>query len=262
MSLGCIYNSCPQQSARDARRAWNRLSKKREIPITLLRCKKLPEGWTFVAEYADGQSIALTKKERENMRRGEWTELREDIKSEFSKLKLTSETERAWAAGFFDGEGSVSRCRSGGSGRYYPSIHVSQVNPIPLIRFSLAVGLEGCVRGPYIKRSNKCKPVWIFTGRSVPKTLRIAYAIGAYLSAPKLEQFLNVTNTCIDTCEKIPIHRLIRNTSGIVIRGGAVRASSEEIMTCLTLLREHLTKLLTRPKPTLQSDLNSLQAAA
>ncbi len=50
--------------------------------------------------------------------------------------------ELAWAAGFFDGEGSTSYTSTRGLTRinYYPRLHISQKNETTLLRFQQAIG--------------------------------------------------------------------------------------------------------------------------
>lgn len=68
-----------------------------------------------------------------------------------------SQIERAWAAGFFDGEGSTG-CYSG-----VLKVGISQQHPAVLERFAQAVG-EGYVNGPYLRRG---KQVWTFTAQGL-----------------------------------------------------------------------------------------------
>ncbi len=54
---------------------------------------------------------------------------------------MASETELAWAAGFFDGEGSVSVVRRSPRGRYwYPLVQVGNRERSPIERFKEIVG--------------------------------------------------------------------------------------------------------------------------
>lgn len=95
--------------------------------------------------------------------------------------------ELAWAAGFFDGEGSIQLRRG-----TMLQLYVGQTDPRPLERFAAAVG-AGKVRGPYGPYARNGKPnnwkpmyAWQLGGRkaeSVFATLR------PYLSEPKREQY-------------------------------------------------------------------------
>lgn len=79
-------------------------------------------------------------------------------------------TELAWAAGFFDGEGSTKK-------KYYgyktkkgfvkkPTkdicMTIAQCDRRPLLRFKKAVGNLGCINGPYQYAPNK-RPYWIWS---------------------------------------------------------------------------------------------------
>lgn len=106
------------------------------------------------------------------------------------------QTELAWAAGFFDGEGSVyvrltKRHKGGTTGKYYPittvDIQVSQSDKRPLIRFLKVIDI-GRIVGPYQPTNPKAKLYWRWqtSGRpSVHKTLSLMWP---YLSEPKKEQ--------------------------------------------------------------------------
>lgn len=93
--------------------------------------------------------------------------------------------ELAWAAGFFDGEGSfgVDRKRP----YRYLTASLSQTDPRPLCRFVAAVGM-GNVTGPTretSRLSRKCKWRVQFSGT---KAVAVATALTPHLSPPKLEQ--------------------------------------------------------------------------
>lgn len=86
---------------------------------------------------------------------------------------MTAETELAWAAGFFEGEGSLSISTSYNAKRYrcpeckgphFSAIHLSvaQHELSRLQRFQQAVEL-GVVRGPY-PRETSDKWVWVSRG--------------------------------------------------------------------------------------------------
>ena len=109
---------------------------------------------------------------------------------------VRDELQLAWAAGFFDGEGSVfvnnnKRSKGGTTGKMYSlvsvDISVAQVRREPLDRFHAAVGI-GTVNGPYAPRSNQ-QPHFRFNASGRPSVLHIATALWPYLSQPKREQF-------------------------------------------------------------------------
>jgi hypothetical protein len=102
--------------------------------------------------------------------------------------------EMAWAAGFFDGEGSTFVLRHkqsrGGTGRLYPcvsvGISVCQTDRRPLDRFVAALGL-GKVRGPYRPRGNQ-RPYFRWERAGRPSVHRALVRLWPYLSDPKKEQ--------------------------------------------------------------------------
>lgn len=101
------------------------------------------------------------------------------------------ETERAWAAGFFDGEGSATYIKA----RRKLEVSAKQVDRRPLDRFVKAVGW-GKVYGPYDSGGNanpyNSKPChrWQLNGE-VP-ICDFLTKIGPYLSEPKFEQITKV----------------------------------------------------------------------
>src|SRR5215472_5877824 len=61
-----------------------------------------------------------------------------------------SREELAWAAGFFEGEGSFTLNRSRLQPRPQPHLTISQVERAPLERFMAAIGGFGHIYGPYV----------------------------------------------------------------------------------------------------------------
>lgn len=74
-----------------------------------------------------------------------------------------------WAAGFFDGEGSVhgnhkeGKRRKDGTRRVYSRISVSNTERSLLVRFKLALGNRGCINGPYPRNGGRTTPIWHWT---------------------------------------------------------------------------------------------------
>jgi hypothetical protein len=107
---------------------------------------------------------------------------------------MGSEVELAWAAGFFDGEGSVSVHRDKRPGRR-PAIRleIEQVDDRPLFRFYVAVGglgshsIRSGPRGP-----NRRVLYRIFAANE--PALTILGRLWPWLSEPKREQIVRVLN--------------------------------------------------------------------
>lgn len=108
-----------------------------------------------------------------------------------------ADTELAWAAGFFDGEGTIfvnnikrlSHPERPGAPSYpctSPVIGIAHVRREPLDRFAIAVG--GRIRGPYKPRTERSQPYfrWEASGRG--SVHRVISLLWPYLSAPKREQ--------------------------------------------------------------------------
>lgn len=98
--------------------------------------------------------------------------------------------ERAWAAGFFDGEGWVGR-----NGRATHSIRItlSQIDRVTLDRFCSAVGV-GKVCGPFADRVNMRKnrgarPYWVFRASSRADVIGVWECLHEWLSPVKRDQF-------------------------------------------------------------------------
>lgn len=93
------------------------------------------------------------------------------------------DNELAWAAGFFDGEGSIGVIRRDGT----LHVQIGQNDPRPLDRFARAVG-TGQVRGPYGPYLPGRKPQWKFTAYGV-EAAAVMDRLMPYLSGPKQEQY-------------------------------------------------------------------------
>lgn len=101
---------------------------------------------------------------------------------DFTWVELADcEMERAWAAGFFDGEGNVSI-----STRGYLLVQIAQCDQEPLIRFQHAVRC-GRVLGPY--RRAKCKPFWVFQVTNNDDGQLVYARLRPYLCGTKREQW-------------------------------------------------------------------------
>ena len=106
-------------------------------------------------------------------------------------MLVASNEELAWAAGFFDGEGTTSGAydtrRSGG---YQMRMSVEQAGEDAvclLSRFQCAIGL-GNITGPRWKK-NGVKPQYRVAIHGIRRSLLTASVLWPYLSKPKREQF-------------------------------------------------------------------------
>lgn len=101
--------------------------------------------------------------------------------------KTNTEIELAWAAGFYDGEGSLSTIKPAGTCiNYALTMEVSQVDRRPLERFHNAVGNIGKIVLLKSKRPN-CSPIHrlTLTRKNAEKVIELLWP---YLSDPKKEQ--------------------------------------------------------------------------
>ena len=103
--------------------------------------------------------------------------------------------ELAWAAGFFDGEGSTFLNNRGARGRRWrPTVRlgIGQTDVRPLERFKAAVGGLGTVRGPYGPYQTSSyvmrTPRWQWDVQGIELTQAIIAMLWKWLSPPKREQ--------------------------------------------------------------------------
>lgn len=103
---------------------------------------------------------------------------------------MRNETELAWAAGFFDGEGSTSLARSRDGRTITVRMVLNQTRPEPLQRFQRAVGAGKCF-GPHRKDKNpRHSPQWFWQAQSRADVAQVIECLWPYLSLPKREQFV------------------------------------------------------------------------
>lgn len=103
------------------------------------------------------------------------------------KAILGSREELAWAAGFFDGEGTVSWAKNV-HGRGTFTIKISQLDTETLDRFRAAVG-TGTIGGPYPNGKRNNGAAYIYQWRqSGPLGVDAFNAIRPYLSSIKRKQ--------------------------------------------------------------------------
>ena len=95
--------------------------------------------------------------------------------------------ELAWAAGFFDGEGTISFKPNGKGNKGRPDIQIAQSEVYPLERFKLAVGV-GKVYGPYGPYTTQSKPYWLYDAGLPANVQLVIERMWKYLSPTKRGQ--------------------------------------------------------------------------
>lgn len=108
---------------------------------------------------------------------------------------VNNQIELAWAAGFYDGEGSSKKInyhyKTKKGIKKKPSqnivMSVSQTDLEPLKRFKKAVNNIGHINGPYQYGSNK-RPYWIWSA-SCASAQQVFKLLKPYLSSIKKKQF-------------------------------------------------------------------------
>lgn len=125
--------------------------------------------------------------------------------------------DRAWAAGFWDGEGCTSISVRPGTARV-PRIvaEVAQVDREVLDRFAAIVGI-GRVNGPYEQKNPNARPFYTWRVEGVPNLLHLKEILFPYLGTVKREQMLHGIETrqtweATATCELG--HRLSQSERG------------------------------------------------
>jgi len=100
--------------------------------------------------------------------------------------------ELAWAAGFFDGEGSFCVLIPNRK-TMRPMLHatIHQTNKITLERFQTACGGLGRITGPYTKaRAWNSKPYWVWQTSKFEHAQQVVLCLWPWLSSPKRTQAL------------------------------------------------------------------------
>lgn len=98
---------------------------------------------------------------------------------------MSKQTELAWAAGFFDGEGSFS------TNKGYITAHVTQADDLPILkRFHRAVGI-GRIYGPY-QRQARWKPFAKWQAIATHEVDELFRLLSPYLSPVKKRQYRTV----------------------------------------------------------------------
>lgn len=113
--------------------------------------------------------------------------------------------ELAWAAGFFDGEGTAvlanansKRRHASGGRRDYPTplLAVTQhYDPETIHRFHRAVCGLGAVSGPHCSRGTAYHPRWAWSCRRPHEAIAVVALLWRFLSGPKRRQIAAVMST-------------------------------------------------------------------
>jgi len=103
-----------------------------------------------------------------------------------------SELGIAWAAGLFEGEGSVSCVpmkHNGDYSRGYYTRHVcvSMTDYDVLVKLQHATGL-GKIRGPYQDARRNAKPIWVWSASGYSEMVEALRLFSPYLSSRRLDQ--------------------------------------------------------------------------
>lgn len=95
--------------------------------------------------------------------------------------------ELAWAAGFFDGEGSAYLVKTRQQNSPTMAVNIGQTDPRPLQRFVDALGF-GKVGGPYKTTGGANKDRWQIQFSGKDHVHQFIWMLWPYLSEPKREQ--------------------------------------------------------------------------
>ncbi len=123
-----------------------------------------------------------------------------------SMASLT-EVDWAWAAGFYEGEGSVYQ-KSGARWPSAPQIHIQQVNKEPLVWLQEKFGGE--IYGPRIPKNPNAQPYWAWNVNRYEEAKAFAYGILPWLSDKKRSELMqkiefheNIKEVALNYCSKV-----------------------------------------------------------
>lgn len=98
---------------------------------------------------------------------------------------LINKDELRWAAGFWDGEGTV-RSPNGRSGFW---MQIAQVDRRPLDRFHAAMSGLGMIYGPYQHRNKKHSPYFVWNCSKFEHAQQVMAMLWSFLCEGKRDQF-------------------------------------------------------------------------
>lgn len=103
---------------------------------------------------------------------------------------MTTESELAWAAGFWDGEGCASGTQKCNTFSVFLRT-VQHFTPECLHRFQESLGGRGYVRGPYVKPETG-NQYWTWTCSRQAEIVEVMDLLFPFLSSPKQDQYERV----------------------------------------------------------------------
>lgn len=106
-----------------------------------------------------------------------------------------NQLELSWAAGFYDGEGTIwykkpvrTGERSSRGGRGQLRISIQQTDPEVLERFRDAVHV-GRVTGPWVRKTPTASPFWQYEAHRFSEVMAVVGFLWRFLSSAKRDQF-------------------------------------------------------------------------
>lgn len=129
---------------------------------------------------------------------------------------MNTDTDYAWAAGFWDGEGNVSLTYRGAHNIPRIVVQIAQVHREVLDKFQRVVGY-GNVLGPYNPRGANSQPYYVWRVEGVNHLHTIKTVLEPYLGSEKLNQMnlaLEARRVWEETATCSKGHRLSQSSKG------------------------------------------------
>jgi hypothetical protein len=125
-----------------------------------------------------------------------------DLSSAVPEYRDHAVEEKAWAAGFFDGEGSIHVTRDKRPGRrVLLQINIEQVDPRPLRRWMEAMSLPCNISLRPSRSQNRQSIHRVCLGHD--KSIKVIQKMWPYLSEPKQEQILRCVKEVHDAAAEV-----------------------------------------------------------
>jgi hypothetical protein len=119
---------------------------------------------------------------------------------------MTSEAEIAWAAGLFEGEGTIAAKRGKGMAHRYQAAVIMTDKDV-LERFAATVGM-GKFYGPYQPTNQKAKPIWRWMTTRNREIAELCELIGPWLGARRSARFEHAIADIRANPAKVVFHKL------------------------------------------------------